>query len=521
VAGEAVRPTPAGCSLVSHTLSAFSLLHFPSISLDIPTSHHCIPSVFRSRSHPRVCRDRATNITFIPINRSASFIAAAKTTRDAQTVVPETDEPSLDDAHYTDPVGPLFSYTPYLATRLSPFYLATPPDLEACKSDAENEVMICALERLSEAGVDARSPSTSPDPQPRAAPRRTTAKIRAQPGSSGKQRVIGGRDRQNRTLDEEETTELLEDTETYIASLLFKPATIPREAETADDLDHPMSNLTVDPAVLSFLSRRTSASQSGSKAGSARVSPGEVSRRPSLLRNASSYSSASVDTPYSRLKAELFPAPISSRAAATASYLYLHFILSRLWPTDLRSRVDPSLLYLLVETLRADAGETERAMRIGASSCEMFIWKVVIGAYVVRVMGRRDGVGDEALVGWDQERDVEMGGSDGSTDSDNDDDDDDGSSGEEADGDTEMARDTPRTPTPRLSKLARRRQRRNAWLREAAAGFGENMRSWSRAVKVTEWAQARQALDRITWVEDWEDKWVVERIWEEALLAVE
>jgi hypothetical protein len=50
---------------------------------------------------------------------------------------------------FVRPTGPTFSSVPFVPERLRPFYLATPPDIEACNADAECEVMSITLRRLS------------------------------------------------------------------------------------------------------------------------------------------------------------------------------------------------------------------------------------------------------------------------------------------------------------------------------------------------------------------------------------
>ena len=122
-------------------------------------------------------------------------------------------------------------------------------------------------------------------------------------------------------------------------------------------------------------------------------------------------------TPFANLPTTLFPS--ASRACTTATYLYLHILLAPLWertrtslhagpyprsapsaradaiisPSKKRKRdevstVDPDLLRLLLDTLRADIEGTEEAMQIGADSREVWLWKVVVGAYVVEATGR-------------------------------------------------------------------------------------------------------------------------------------
>ncbi|KAM7192461.1 hypothetical protein V8F33_008336 [Rhypophila sp. PSN 637] len=120
---------------------------------------------------------------------TGSFIAAAKNPErggDEQFLSAIDDcsfnTPPPQSSYYLHPTGPVFSTAPFIATRLSPFYMGSTPDLEACKEDAEAEVLMNALRRLS---------------------------------------YLTGMD--GETASNDHVAALLADTDTYIISLLFKP----------------------------------------------------------------------------------------------------------------------------------------------------------------------------------------------------------------------------------------------------------------------------------------------------------
>lgn len=180
----------------------------------------------------------------------------------------------------------------HLETRLSPFYLSSTPGMEACKADVEGEVLINALARL------------------------TAICYRGQEAGEIHPRNA------------ETTATLLQDTQTYIARLLFKPHA---------------------PCV------------------------GIESSSPRKQQNA-----------YHNLPQALFY-PSSSRAWATAAWLYLHFVLRPL--TSKAEQLDPRLLRLVLDTLRADTEANEQAMHDKAYSVELWGWKVVVGLYALKILG--------------------------------------------------------------------------------------------------------------------------------------
>ncbi|KAK4162398.1 hypothetical protein QBC43DRAFT_321866 [Cladorrhinum sp. PSN259] len=114
---------------------------------------------------------------------AGSFIASISSSSSSSS-------PSTSSSHTTRVKNRLLSTAAAgLATRLSPFYLSTTPGMEACKADAEGEVLLNALSRLTAICY----PNT----------RRNKEDIHA--------------------YDANATRTLLGDTEAYIDSLLFKP----------------------------------------------------------------------------------------------------------------------------------------------------------------------------------------------------------------------------------------------------------------------------------------------------------
>ncbi|KAK4192383.1 hypothetical protein QBC35DRAFT_248408 [Podospora australis] len=373
---------------------------------------------------------------------AGSFIAASKTPSGDNS---DYDSPLIPD--YSKTPSPLFSTARFAATRLSPFYLSSTPCLEACKADVEGEVLINALRRLTSTCFSSTSPFSAPSPT--SSPRSSYS---ASPAADS--RVI--------------TSVLLSDTEAYIASLLFKP-------------DHFETSLSSPPS-------------SPPSSSSPRVSSRKKRKRQFRTRD---------DHPYQNLPAELFPC--SSRAWATAAYLYLHVVLAPLWdnhdapstPSSAtaipkRHKIDPHLLRFLFDTLKEDTAATEEAaLRIGAYSSELWVWKVMLGAYVAEITEQKDVYTD--LISKDycsaaasfrasatesehrQDPDSSIGSvgdDDGDDDSDSDDDD-----GQE--------------------------KKESNYLEEMRSFFKTKLASWSRCPQskgTSEWSVAKQMLERIVWV---------------------
>ncbi|KAK3321946.1 hypothetical protein B0H66DRAFT_184537 [Apodospora peruviana] len=305
---------------------------------------------------------------------TGSFIAAAKKPEEGgyeqfMTAIGDSDRDtaSPQNPHHTRPTGPVFSTAPFIATRLSPFYMGSTPCLEACKADAEGEVLINALRRLSSlTGVDDSAFAGASGPYGRTTLPRLSASRRRGPAPQPLSEAEGGPCEIVRDV----TAVLLADTDSYICSLLFKPQPLYPEAA------HHESGAQVEG-----LSSSSSVPQQLSSAWATLP----TTTTPAYL--GPEIKQENIEYPYGRLPAELFPS--SSRAWATAAYLYLHVVLEPLWIH--RGLTEPSkktidslhLLRLLLDTLRADVSHTEEAMKIGAYSKELWLWKVMVGAYTL------------------------------------------------------------------------------------------------------------------------------------------
>ncbi|KAK5659252.1 hypothetical protein OQA88_1344 [Cercophora sp. LCS_1] len=383
--------------------------------------------------HPESWQHRFYGLLQRVILVAGSFIAAAKCLEPATPVDMNLGlhEQQQQQQHYTRSPSSFFSAAPMIATRLSPFYMGSLPCVEACKADVEGLVLVNALRRLSALPVSIDNNTISPSPvsSPASSPSSPSSQEAAEPSSY--------------RLSPDVTATLLADTEAYIASLLFKP--------------HPLVAQT----------------QGGS---SEAADPGQATTR---------------TDPYSALPAELFPS--SSRAWATAAYLYLHVLMappscnSPSWSQEgvgrnRKREVEPALKRLLLETLRADVEHTEEAMRLGAYSRELWLWKVVIGAFAVEMPAGHDkdkGKGKERRREWwgwvlDREGQGQVGGI----------------PEEEEEDEGEVVADGG------LGK----------W-------FGERMGIWSQATGVLGWAAARAVLGRIVWPAAFEGDAVAEGLW--------
>ncbi len=281
--------------------------------------------------------------------RAGSFIAAAKNAPD-EVKYGADEPPSMQNPRASRPTSSLFNWANFDATRLSPFYHSTPPDLEACNADLEGEVIVNALRRLSgmPTGICSTTLGSSPSPSSASLPRHRS-------------------EVPHMSVTEELSQVLLLDTEAYLASLLFKPQTLPpSQRHSQHTRDEPAPS-------------------------------------PSYYRHLSPY-----QHPYSSISPSI--APSSSRAWATAAYLYLHVVLEFLW--NPRESVDQHLMRWLLDSLRADISSTEEAMRIGAYSSELWIWKLVVGAYSLTVASvspqAEAWAANPGLVGADEEGVDEM-----------------------------------------------------------------------------------------------------------------
>ncbi|KAK0625440.1 hypothetical protein B0T17DRAFT_617530 [Bombardia bombarda] len=300
---------------------------------------------------------------------TGSFIAAAKNSQPADIQQSPVESRSVETHHhsrgdYIRPTGPLFSTAPFTATRLSPFYMGSTPSLEACKADAEGEVLVNALRRLSS--------------QPQAWLGRDTSKEQTNTPNPARDNT---------------TAILLSDTDAFIVSLLFKPHPLHTATRSQGEsgLYTTMAMSPSQPAGGSPTSSSSSSSPSQSPSPHPSATHfGSRNHSPSSSPRPQHRPQPRFD-PYDHLPADLFPS--TSRAWATAAYLYLHIILQPLWGSSNEVEVEPYLLRLLLDTLRDDIEHTEKAMMIGAYSSELWLWKVVVGAYTLsKVEGGEMGV---------------------------------------------------------------------------------------------------------------------------------
>lgn len=449
--------------------------------------------------------------------------------------------------HYTRLPSSLFSTAPMVATRLSPFYLSGTPCVEACKADVEGLVLINSLRRLAALPVIDPPLATTTAASSRSSslqPTRTGSPERGSRHTSPPKPIPHSTDTYR--LPPEAAHQLLTDTDSYIASLLFKPQPLLRStlrARTPRDQSRSLS-----PALFGATPRTPTPGTT--------LDVEHESEQQSPEPAAAHIRQVQVRTdPFENLPAELFPS--ASRAWATAGYLFLHVVLAGLWdgglnhpppdafagawsgaspspglgtsssrkrkrnppPSGGDAQVDPYLLRTLLDTLCVDIEQTEEAMRQGAYSSELWLWKVVAGAYTVEVTGvlahggeggfaPLEGMGGEGK-GKERKREPTHGRRQGQgrgegqgpgqksfsffgsvldeNRNEDDNDDDQGDKYEEPDGNPEL--DAPGGDDNNATTGS------GAW-------FGERIRAWSAASGVTDWVAARRMLGRIVWPEE-------------------
>lgn len=326
----------------------------------------------------------------------------------------------------------MFSAVPFLSLHLSPFYYATPPDLEACNSDAECEIIAITLRRLS-----SFDPSQS-----------------AQSGE--KDNAALSRQQKARDI-------LREDAESYTVSLIFKP---PRPTR-GDRSDHSQ--------VQAQVSR-----------------PSSQLRRDDLedLEDADDQFVSFLEHPFANLPPAIFPS--TSRAWACAAYLYLHLVVDYL--PQQRGHVqepinmDKHLWRWLISSLRQDLVHTEEAMRIGAHSSELWLWKAMLGAYAMAKNPQE--VSDEA------------------------------SSDGEDESDDENLPTTSMVTSPGARSSGQSSQASSSSDMADMQWFTSKMRIWSAVVRTTSWDGAKKALSRIAWPEKFYDDDRLAELWDEAMESV-
>ena len=398
--------------------------------------------------------------------------------------------------------------------------------MEACKSDAEAHALVNALRRLSSLPVmtgrlarKARSPSL--DSNSTANSESPNWDQRTAIPLSPKKRAI-----------------LLADADSYVASILFKPIPVYRGAEPMEDLSRASSvdSVPIDPALEPRTPPQTNA-----------YLPSQI---PELEKLRESLGKNPNTNPYPDLPPSVFPS--CSRAWATAAYLYVHTILRHMWVPA--QPIDTNLLLLLLDRLRSDITRTEKAMRLGSYSSELWLWQVAVGAFsltaippdspaMARVAEMRKhmaahdghwGVGERGefdfgrsrkgkgvptarRTGSDSRRDaaavaamasgeplrMSTETADSSADAagawtTSDDGD------EYDDSDEEMASGSTAENWGHQDSLS---------LPELQAWFEARMGVWSRVSRLTAWEDAKKVLLRVAWLEDFPDEAVVSTMW--------
>lgn len=318
----------------------------------------------------------------------------------------------------------MFSAVPFLSLHLSPFYYATPPDLEACNSDAECEIIAITLRRLS--SFDPSQSAQSGEKDNAASSRRQKAR-----------------------------DTLREDAESYTVSLIFKPARPTRD-------------------------NRSDRSQ-------AQV---QVSRPSSQLRqddvedpeDADDQFVSFLEHPFANLPPAIFPS--TSRAWACAAYLYLHLVVDCLSQQQDHAqepvKMDKHLWRWLISSLRQDLEHTEEAMRIGAHSSELWLWKAMIGAYAMAKNPQE--ASDEAS-----------------------------SDGEDESDDQNMV------TSPGAQSSGRSSQVSSSSDIADMQWFASKIRIWSAVISTKSWEGAKKALSRIAWPEKFYDDDHLAELWDEAM----
>ncbi|EHK25877.1 uncharacterized protein TRIVIDRAFT_198808 [Trichoderma virens Gv29-8] len=359
---------------------------------------------------------------------AASLVAASKDKKesDPHYFVVEPAQDSEPRHHYTRPTGPVFSAVPFLSIHLSPFYHSTPPDIEACNADAECEIIATTLRRLSSPFQRQNPESSHEEYASSASPKEQARKI------------------------------LRADAESYIGSLLFKPCMpAPNDSDRSQDMT------------------------SGSRSPDSQRGPDENEDMGSHFVNFSGQ-------PFVNLPSAIFPS--TSRAWACAAYLYLHMIVDcmpRRGTADTTVKMDTHLQRWLINTLRQDLEHTEEAMRIGAHSSELWLWKTILGAY--------------ALSKSPIEMPVDVEASD-------------------EDDDEKLARFANQMA---FDKEPQESGGSNQSLfpsgRASLQWFAGKTKAWSSVTHVISWEGAKTALGRIAWPENFGDDQTLSVLWEEAI----
>ncbi|KAK1237290.1 hypothetical protein MKX08_002915 [Trichoderma sp. CBMAI-0020] len=362
---------------------------------------------------------------------AASLVAASKDGNEDEShyFVNEPRENPERAYHFTRPTRPVFSAVPFLSLHLSPFYYSTPPDLEACNADAECEIIATTLRRLS-----------------RFDPTRG-----AQSGEEG-----------NTTSSSQQKARdiLREDAESYTVSLLFKPARPTRDNRS--DNSHV---------------------QAQNPRPSSQLQEEDLEE----LEDANDQFVSFLEHPFANLPSAIFPS--TSRAWACAAYLYLHLVVD-FFPQQQGHAQEPVSIdkYLwrwLISSLRQDLDHTEEAMRIGAHSSELWLWKAMLGAYAMAKNPQE--TSDEA------------------------------SSDGEDESDDENLPATTMVTSPGVRSSGRSSQASSSSDIADMQWFTSKIRLWSSVMHTTSWDGAKKALGRIAWPEKFYDDDRLAGLWGEAM----
>jgi hypothetical protein len=366
--------------------------------------------------------------SLLPNLRAASLVAASKDGSDSEShyFVNEPRESPERTYHFTRPTRPVFSAVPFLSLHLSPFYYSTPPDIEACNADAECEIIATTLRRLSSSVLY--------------------------------QSIQGGEEEVTASSSQQRARDVLrEDAESYIVSLLFKPA-----RPTRDDR------------------RDLSQDQARSSRPISQLPRDDLED----LEDADDQFVRFLEHPFANLPSAIFPS--TSRAWASAAYLYLHFIVDCLPNQQHHAQeainMDKHLWRWIISSLRQDLVHTEEAMRIGAHSSELWLWKAVLGAYAMAKNPQE--TSDEAISDDGDESDDQI-----------------------LSGWTENMVTSPDTSSEASSSSDVADMQ---W-------FTSKIRLWSATVRISSWDGAKQALSRIAWPENFHDDGRLADLWDEAM----
>lgn len=189
-----------------------------------------------------------------------------------------------------------------------------------------------------------------------------------------------------------------------------------------------------------------------------------------------------LEHPFANLPSALFPS--TSRAWACAAYLYLHLVVDYLPQQQAHTqepiKMDKYLWRWLISSLRQDLDHTEEAMRIGAHSSELWLWKAMLGAYAM-AKNPQEASDEESSDSEDESDDQNMVTSPGARSS----------------GRSSQVSSSSDLPDMQL--------------------FTSKIRLWSAVIRTTSWDGAKKALSRIAWPESFYDDGLLADLWDEAM----